>query len=167
MRGRAGSEWCVPTDADRDSVEWAQHTALVAISVARTVLDLAEAAVTDRERLERLSTAGRSFADAWLGDAARIASTVVSGLGFETDTRASTSASAPAPAEPPAKQTESKPTAARTAGSVAKRPAKRAKPGPPAKRAKGAKAGAKKSGKARAASGGAGSKARAASGGAG
>ena len=36
----------------RDPVEWAQHTALVAISVFRTVLDLAEAAVADRERLD-------------------------------------------------------------------------------------------------------------------
>ena len=129
----------MPSDAERDSVEWAQHTALVAISVARTVLDLAEAAVTDRERLERLATTGRSFAEAWLGDAARLASTVFSGLGFETDANAP----ATAPAEHSAKQTASKPTAA--AATVTKHPAKRATSRPPAKPAKAAKVGAKKS----------------------
>ena len=142
MRGRARLEWCVPTDAERDPVEWAQHTALVAISVARTVLDLAEAAVTDRERLERLATTGRSFAETWLGDAARIASTVVSGLGFETDANPQASPSPDAPAEQTAKRAASKPTAARAAGStITKRPAKRAAPRP---RAKPAKAGTKK-----------------------
>jgi len=128
----------VPTDAERDPVEWAQHTALVAISVARTVLDLAEAAVTDRERLERLATTGRSFAEAWLGDAARVASTVVSGLGFETDAKAAASPSAGPATEPHAPPAANKPTAARATGStVTKRPAKRARPTP-------AKAGTKK-----------------------
>jgi hypothetical protein len=134
----------VPTDAERDPVEWAQHTALVAISVARTVLDLAEAAVTDRERLERLATTGRSFAEAWLGDAARLASTVVSGLGLEPDADTPASPSPDAPAGQPAKRAASKPTAARAAGSTAtKRPAKRATPRSRAKPAKAAKAGAK------------------------
>jgi hypothetical protein len=135
----------VPTDAERDSVEWAQHTALVAISVARTVLDLAEAAVTDRERLERLATSGRSFAEAWFGDAARLASTVVSGLGFDTDAKAPATAADAAPAEPSSKRTKSRPTAARAAGTVTKRPAKRATRRPTAKPAKAAKAGATKS----------------------
>ena len=147
----------MPTDAERDPVEWAQHTALVAISVARTVLDLAEAAVTDRERLERLATTGRSFAETWLGDAARVASTVGSGLGFETDAKTAASPSAGPPTEQPAPQGASKSTAARAAGStVTKRPAKRARPTPvkagtkPAKAGtKPAKAGAKKATKAR------------------
>ena len=136
----------MPTDAERDPVEWAQHTALVAISVARTVLDLAEAAVTDRERLERLATTGRSFAEAWLGDAARVASTVVSGLGFETDAKTAASPSAGPPTEQPAPPAASKSTAARAAGStVTKRPAKRARPTPAKKATKKAtKAGAKK-----------------------
>jgi hypothetical protein len=151
----------VPTDAERDPVEWAQHTALVAISVARTVLDLAEAAVTDRERLERLATTGRSFAEAWLGDAARVASTVVSGLGFETDAKTPASPSAGPPTEQPAAQAASKSTAARAAGStVPKRPAKRAQPAPAKVGSKKAtKAGGKKASKA-GASGAAGRTAR-------
>jgi len=92
----------VPTEPERDPVEWAQHTALVAISVARTVLDLAEAAVADRDRLERLATSGRSFAETWLGDAARVASTVVSGFGFETEAKPSAPPAAPTPAREPA-----------------------------------------------------------------
>ena len=95
----------MPTEPERDPVEWAQHTALVAISVARTVLDLAEAAVADRERLERLATTGRSFAETFLGDAARVASTVVSGFGFETEAKPATApppqSPAPAPEQPP------------------------------------------------------------------
>ena len=135
----------MPTDAERDPVEWAQHSALVAISVARTVLDLAEAAVTDRERLERLATTGRSFAEAWLGDAARVASTVVSGLGFETDAKTAASPSAGPRTEQPAPPAASKSTAARAAGStVTKRPAKRARPAPAKAGTKPAKAGAKK-----------------------
>ena len=114
-------------DAERDPVEWAQHTALVAISVARTVLDLAEAAVTDRERLERLATSGRSFAETWLGDAVRVASTVASGFGFDTDVKAP----APSPAAP-ADQPIAKTTAARRP-TVAKRSAKRATAPPPSK----------------------------------
>ena len=138
----------MPTDAERDPVEWAQHTALVAISVARTVLDLAEAAVTDRERLERLATTGRSFAETWLGDAARLASTVVSGLGLEPDANTSASPSPDAPAGQPVKRVASKPTAPRAAASTAtKRPAKRATPRPRAKPAKAA--GSKKSTQAR------------------
>jgi len=92
----------VSSEPERDPVEWAQHTALVAISVARTVLDLAEAAVADRERLERLATSGRSFAETLLGDAARVASTVVSGFGFETEAKPSAPPAAPTPAREPA-----------------------------------------------------------------
>jgi hypothetical protein len=117
----------MPADAARDPVEWAQHTALVAISVARTVLDLAEAAVADRERLERLATTGRSFAETWLGDAARVASTVVSGFGFDSD---AAHTSAP-PTNPAAEAPAAPPTTARPSGpTVAKRPAKRAAPRP-------------------------------------
>jgi hypothetical protein len=127
----------VPTDAERDPVEWAQHTALVAISVFRTVLDLAEAAVADRERLERLATTGRSFAESWLGDATRIASTVASGFGFDS---AAPPASSPVPApaaEPSGERPPSPSTGARVGGpAVAKRPAKRAAPKPRATAAK-------------------------------
>ena len=137
------------TDAERDPVEWAQHSALVAISVARTVLDLVEAAVADRERLERLATSGRSFAEAWAGDVARRATTVVSGFGFEPDakpgaTPASAQTGPPAEERPPPK-----PTPARApAPSAAKRPAKKATPRPRAKTAPAAKKSAVKGRKA-------------------
>ena len=131
------------TDADRDPVEWAQHSALVAISVARTVLDLVEAAVADRERLERLATSGRSFAEAWVGDATRLAASVVSGFGFEPDAKP---AAAPAPARSSPAEEErppAKPAAARPRSrTVTKSPAKkattrsRAKPAKTAKTAK-------------------------------
>ena len=133
----------MPTDAERDPVERAQHSVLVAISVARTVLDLAEAAVADRERLERLATSGRSFAETWLGDAARIATAVASGFGFETEAKPS---APPAPARP-AEQPAAKATPARAAGPTgAKRPAKRANARP---RPKAAKMAPKKQAKAR------------------
>ncbi|MEO5841265.1 MAG: hypothetical protein ABIQ73_22570 [Acidimicrobiales bacterium] len=126
----------MPTDAERDPVEWAQHTALVAISVFRTVLDLAEAAVADRERIERMATTGRSFAESWLGDAARLAGTMASGFGFDSAAQPSSppaSAAAQQPGEtPPRPATEARggrPT-------VAKRPAKRAAPRPRATPAK-------------------------------
>jgi hypothetical protein len=125
------------SDAERDPVEWAQHTALVAISVFRTVLDLAEAAVADRERLERLATTGRSFAESWLGDATRIAATVASGFGFDSP---APPASSPAPgpaAEPSGERSPSPSPGARAGGSaVAKRPAKRATSRPRATAAK-------------------------------
>jgi hypothetical protein len=120
----------VPTDAERDPVEWAQHTALVAISVFRTVLDLAEAAVADRDRLERMATTGRSFAESWIGDAARIAGTVASGFGFDS---ASPPASSPAPAEPAKRAaprpraTPAKKKAATTRKAAATRPKPRKK----------------------------------------
>jgi hypothetical protein len=140
----------VPTDAERDPVEWAQHTALVAISVARTVLDLAEAAVADRERLERLATTGRSFAETWLGDAARLASTVASGFGFEGDTKAPATPPSGEAAQQRRERPATTPTAARVAAPTAgKRPAKRAAPRP---RATPAQVGAKKAAKARAGS---------------
>ena len=90
------------SDAERDPVEWAQHTALVAISVARTVLDMAEAAVADRQRIERLATSGRSAADTWLHDALRLASTLAAGFGFDPPGQAA-NPKPPAPtAAPPA-----------------------------------------------------------------
>jgi hypothetical protein len=130
----------VLTDAERDPVEWAQHSALVAISVARTVLDLVEAAVADRERLERLATSGRSFAESWLGDATRLATTVASGFGFEPDPKPA-AAPASGPSGPvPGQRPATKPEAARaSAPSVAKRPAKKATTRPVAKPAKAAK----------------------------
>ncbi|MEO8692234.1 MAG: hypothetical protein ABI658_01895 [Acidimicrobiales bacterium] len=116
-------------DAERDPVEWAQHSALVAISVFRTVLDLAEAAVADRERLERLATTGRSFAESWIGDATRLASTMAAGFGFDS---AAAPAASPAPAaraEPPGERPPSPSPGSRAGGPpVAKRPAKRAAP---------------------------------------
>jgi hypothetical protein len=125
------------SDAERDPVEWAQHTALVAISVFRTVLDLAEAAVADRERLERLATTGRSFAESWLGDVTRIAGTVASGFGFDSGA-APASSPAPAPAAEPSGERAPNPSAGVRAGgpAVAKRPAKRAAPRPRATAAK-------------------------------
>jgi hypothetical protein len=92
----------VPADAERDPIEWAQHSALVAISVARTVLDLAEAAISDRERLERLATSGRSFAESWMNDAVRLASTMATGFGFEPGQPPAPSTPVPAPPAPAA-----------------------------------------------------------------
>jgi hypothetical protein len=125
----------VATDAERDPVEWAQHSALVAISVARTVLDLVEAAVADRERVERLATSGRSFAESWLSDAARLATTVVAGFGFDP---AAKPAAPPAAARPaPAGKQPSTVSAARAAAPrVTKRPATKASPRRPVKPAK-------------------------------
>ena len=106
-------------DAERDSVEWAQHTALVAISVARTVLDLVEAAVADRERLERLATSGRSVADTWLSDVMRLASTVATGFGMQSEPPPS--AAPPAAASTPP---SSAPPAPSRAPAATKRPAR-------------------------------------------
>jgi hypothetical protein len=107
---------------------------LVAISVARTVLDLVEAAVADRERVERLATSGRSFAESWLGDAARLATTVVAGFGFEPDAKPG---AAPATAQPAAgERPPTKPAARAAAPGVTKRPATKATTRRPAKPAK-------------------------------
>ena len=124
------------TDDTRDPVEWAQHSALVAISVARTVLDLVEAAVADRERLERLATSGRSFAEAWLGDATRLATTVVTGFGYEPGAKPAAT-DAPAHATPVAEERPPAPRAAPRprARKVTERPAKTAAPRSRAKRA--------------------------------
>ena len=128
------------TDAERDPVEWAQRTALVAISVARTVLDLVEAAVADRERIERLATSGRSVADTWLTDAIRLANTVAAGFGLPTDAPVA----APPAARPPTAARAAAPTAStRSATKSAKKPrpkpakkvAKRAAPTRKVKRA--------------------------------
>jgi phosphate:Na+ symporter len=103
----------VATEPERDPVEWAQHSALVAISVARTVLDLLEAAVADRERIERLATTGRSAAETWLTDAVRVASTVATGFGFEPGTPPPKPSATTAPPTAPA--AEAKPVASKTA----------------------------------------------------
>ncbi|HUP73500.1 MAG TPA: hypothetical protein VM282_10710 [Acidimicrobiales bacterium] len=134
------------TDADRDPVEWAQHSALVAISVARTVLDLVEAAVADRERVERLATSGRSFAESWLGDAARLATTVVAGFGFEPEAKPEAAPAAAQPASAARERPPTKPAARAAAPRVTKRPATKASTRP---RAKPAKAATKKTAKAR------------------
>jgi hypothetical protein len=149
----------VATDAERDPVEWAQHSALVAISVARTVLDLVEAAVADRERVERLATSGRSFAESWLSDAARLATTVVAGFGFEPEAKPAAEPAAARPA-PAGEQPPTEPAARAAAPRVTKRPATKASPRRPAKPAKAssrrpakpAKAATKKTAKARKAS---------------
>ena len=113
-------------DAERDPVEWAQHSALVAISVARTVLDLVEAAVADRERLERLATSGRSSAESWLGDVVRMASALASGFGFEPSAPPpppSPPTEAPSPAGPAARPApKSRPAAQKRTAAVKKRP---------------------------------------------
>ena len=109
----------MPTEAERDPVEWAQHTALVAISVARTVLDLLETAVADRERIERLTTTGRSTAENWLADVARVASTIATGFGFEPEKPAAKPSATPRPhpaaqaAPPPTRKPASRKSAAR------------------------------------------------------
>ena len=86
-------------EAERDPIEWAQHSALVAISVARSVLDLVEAVVTDRDRLERLAGSGRSFAESWVGDAVRLAGSMAAGFGFEPDRPPTTPPPEPTTAE--------------------------------------------------------------------
>ena len=140
---RSNSKCLVSTEPERDPVEWAQHTALVAISVARSVLDLLEAAVADRERIERLATTGRSAAETWLTDAVKVASTVATGFGFE-------------PAKPPPKPTATTTAAAAPATATAATPTARtvgprARPATPkraaAKRAAPQKKAAKKAGK--------------------
>ena len=124
----------MPADAERDPIEWAQHSALVAISVARTVLDLVEAAVTDRERLERLATSGRSFAESWLGDVVRTATTMASGFGFEP-TPPPASPPSPAASRPATDTVAAKKTASKGAPVTQKAPAK---PKAPAKKARAA-----------------------------
>ena len=115
-------------DAERDPVEWAQHSALVAISIARTVLDLVEAAVADRERLERLATSGRSFAETWLGDAVRTATAMASGFGFEPAAPTPPPPTSPAP-PPAAPEPKARTAAAKRAAPLKKRaPAKKKTP---------------------------------------
>jgi hypothetical protein len=62
---------------ERDPIEWAQHSALVAISAARLLLDVLEGVVSDRERLERLAGAGRAAAGPWLADFAHAMGSIV------------------------------------------------------------------------------------------
>ena len=63
--------------SERDPIEWAQHSALVAISAARLVLDVLEGVVSDRERLERFAGAGRAGAAPWLADLAHAMGSLV------------------------------------------------------------------------------------------
>jgi DNA-binding protein HU-beta len=132
----------MPTDAERDPVEWAQHSALVAISVARTVLDLLESAVADRERIERLATTGRSAAETWLTDVARVASTVATGFGFEPE-----KPPAAQPGATTAPQSAAPPAPAPTRKAASRGPAARARPAATKARSTAAKKAAKKAAK--------------------